>query len=289
MRSINGMAERFREALSSDGSLEVPGCYDVLSAMLLEQAGFQSVFLSGYGIAASYLGNPDIGLTTLSETALLARNVSNRVRVPLVVDADNGYGNEDNVLRTVYELESAGAAAMIMEDQVFPKRCGHTDTKAVVPLPHYLKKLDFALKGRQTPMAIIARTDANTIDEGIARAKEFHAAGADVTLVDGLRSLEDARRIAEEVPGHKQINLIYGGKTPILSAPELYRMGFKVILYSTPALYIAARALIQGLRALSESHDLSSISTASVAFKEFQSFIEGSYVHRVTRERPQGG
>src|ERR1700759_4779334 len=105
MRSINGMAERVREALQGPSILEIPGCYDVLSAMLLEQAGFSSVFLSGYGIAASLLGNPDIGLTTLTETALLARNVTNRIHCPLVVDADNGYGNEDNVLRTVYELE----------------------------------------------------------------------------------------------------------------------------------------------------------------------------------------
>src|ERR1700759_4601679 len=120
MRSINGMAERVREALQGPSILEIPGCDDVLSAMLLEQAGFRTIFLSGYGVAASFLGNPDIGLTTLTETALLARNVTNRVRVPVVVDADNGYGNEDNVIRTVYELEYAGAAAMIMEDQVFP-------------------------------------------------------------------------------------------------------------------------------------------------------------------------
>src|SRR5262245_45693413 len=116
MRSINGMAERFREALSSPGVIELPGCYDVLSAMILEQAGFSTVFLSGYGVAASFFGNPDIGLTTLTETTLLARNVVNSVRIPVVVDADNGYGNEDNVIRTVYEIEHAGAAAMIMED-----------------------------------------------------------------------------------------------------------------------------------------------------------------------------
>ena len=186
MKSINGMAERFKKLLSQPGAIEVPGCYDVLSAMLLDQAGFSSVFLSGYGLAASLLGNPDIGLTTLSETALLARNVTNRINVPLIVDADNGYGNEDNVRRTIYELEAAGAAAVIMEDQVFPKRCGHAEGKAIIPLPEYMKKLEVALHGRQTPLCIVARTDAGTIDEGIARAKVFHNAGADVTLIDGL-------------------------------------------------------------------------------------------------------
>src|SRR5262249_18012888 len=161
---------------------------------------------------------PDIGLTTLAETALLARNVANRVKVPVVVDADNGYGNEDNVLRTVYELEHAGAAAMIMEDQVFPKRCGHTEAKACIPLKDYLRKLQVALKSRQTPMVVVARTDAAPLDECIVRAKAFHDAGADLTLIDGLRTLDELKRVGAEVPGLKQINLIYGGKTPILSA-----------------------------------------------------------------------
>jgi 2-methylisocitrate lyase-like PEP mutase family enzyme len=287
MKSINGMAERLRRALSEPGAIEVPGCYDVLSAMLLEQAGFQYLFLSGYGIAASLLGNPDIGLTTLSETAALTRNVTNRVKVPLIVDADNGYGNEDNVLRTVYELESGGAAAMILEDQVFPKRCGHAEGKAVIPLDQYMKKLENALKARQTPLCIVARTDAATVEEGIARAKTFRGAGADVTLIDGLRSLDDARRIADEVPGPKQINLIYGGKTPLLPASEISKMGFKVILYSTPALYVAVRALAESMQRLRESHDLGSISDDSVTFKQFQSLIESAYIDRSDAHVPR--
>lgn len=282
MKSINGMAERFRKSLAQPGAIEVPGCYDVLSAMLLDQAGFAAVFLSGYGLAASLLGNPDIGLTTLAETALLARNITNRISVPLIVDADNGYGNEDNVLRTVYELESAGAAAMILEDQVFPKRCGHAEGKAIIPLPEYMKKLEMVLKGRQTPICLIARTDAATVEEGIARAKTFHAAGAEVTLIDGLRSLDDARRIADEVPGPKQINLIYGGKTPLLSAEELAKMGFKVLLYSTPALYVAVSALRESMQTLHDTHDLASIAGQSVTFKQFQELIEGSYLGRDT-------
>jgi len=278
MKSINGMAERFRKALSQPGAIEVPGCYDVLSAMLLERAGFPAVFLSGYGLAASLLGNPDIGLTTLSETASLTRNLTHRLRVPLIVDADNGYGNEDNVARTVYELESAGAAAMILEDQVFPKRCGHAEGKKVIPLDEYMKKLDAALRCRQTPLAVVARTDAGTIDEGIARARAFHAAGADVTLIDGLKSLDDARRVSAEVPGLKQINLIYGGKTPLLPASELQQMGFKVLLYSTPALYVTVRALLDSLPRLRETHDLQSIADESVTFKQFQELIESSYL-----------
>jgi len=280
MKSLNGMAERFRGLLALPRVVQLPGCYDVMSAILLEQAEFDCVFLSGYGVAASYLGNPDIGLTTLCETSTLTRHVANRVRIPVVVDADNGYGNEDNVLRTLHELEFAGAAGMILEDQVFPKRCGHTDAKKVIPLPDYMRKLESALAARQTPLVIIARTDAMDLGEAITRAKAFHAAGADVTLIDGLRSLDDMKRVADEVPGPKQINLIFGGKTPILSAPVLYEMGFKVVLYSTPALYVAARAMADALATLHRTQDLSSISEASIPFKGFQSLIESVYMKR---------
>jgi 2-methylisocitrate lyase-like PEP mutase family enzyme len=292
--SINGMAERFRTMLEQPGPIELPGCYDVLSALALERAGFPAVFLSGYGVAASLFGNPDIGLTSLTETTMLAKNVASAVKRPIVVDADNGYGNEDNVIRTVFELEHAGAAAMIMEDQIFPKRCGHTGDKKVVPLEHYMRKLECAMKARQTPMCIIARTDAMEIDEAIHRAQTFHAAGADLTLVDGLRSMEHMLRVAEEVPGHKQINLIYGGKTPILSASALDEIGFKLILYSTPALYVTMQALETCMRTLAETHDLNSISPQSVTFAQFQALIEGRYLARAYAKKsssilPPGG
>ena len=278
--SMNGMAERFRELLNGPRVIELPGCYDVLSAILLEQAGFSTVFVSGYGVAASLLGNPDIGLTSLTETAQLAKNVAIATRVPVVVDADNGYGNEENVIRTVHELEYAGAAAMTLEDQVFPKRCGHAANKMIVPLDDYLRKLECALRVRETPLSIIARTDAVNVDEAILRAKAFHAAGADVILADGLRSLDDMKRIGQEVPGHKQINLIYGGKTPILTSPELHRLGFKIVLYSTPALYVAVHAVSTQMRTLRETHDLKSISPKSTTFMDFQRLIETRYAER---------
>jgi 2-methylisocitrate lyase-like PEP mutase family enzyme len=279
--SINGMAERFAELLASPGVVTLPGCYDVLSAMMLERAGFGAVFLSGYGFAASFFGNPDIGLTTLTETALLTKNVTNAIDVPLVVDADNGYGNEDNVVRTVHELEHAGAAAMVMEDQVMPKRCGHADHKKVLPLPEYMRKLECALRGRKTPMQIIARTDASPLDEAIGRARAFHAAGADVTIIDGLRSVDDAQRVADEVPGHKQVNLIYGGKTPLMSTARYHELGFKVVLYSTPALYLTSKALLDELAVLRETGDLGAISAQSTRFDEFQEFIEGRYLKKL--------
>ena len=280
MKSTNPMAHRLRALLAAPEGIELPGCHDVLSAMILERAGFPAVFMSGYGVAASFLGDPDIGLTSLVETSLLTKNISGAIHVPLVVDADNGYGDEDNVVRTVFELERAGAAAMILEDQVFPKRCGHAAGKAVIPLDKYLRKLDCALEARQTSMVIVARTDATSMTEGIERAKQFYAAGADVTLVDGLPSVDALRRVGEEVPGHKVINLIHGGKTPLLPSDQLHELGFKIVLYSTPALYTATRAMLAMMTRLAETRELSSISDESVTFKEFQGLMETMYFRR---------
>jgi 2-methylisocitrate lyase-like PEP mutase family enzyme len=281
IKSINGMAERLREDLNAPGFIEIPGCYDVLSAMILEQSGFSTIFLSGYGVAASMLGNPDIGLTTLLETSLITKSVTRAVSVPVIVDADNGYGNEDNVVRTVNELEAAGAAAMVLEDQVLPKRCGHTAGKEILPLPTYMRKLECALNARQTPMCIVGRTDAMDLDEGIKRAKTFYAAGADILLIDGLKSVDAMKRVADEVPGHKQVNLIYGGVTPIFPAQELHQLGFKVIQYSTPALYIAAEALWRWLPVLHKTKDLGELSEMSTTFQEFQKFMQDCYATRM--------
>jgi len=285
MHSINQKAERLRELLAGPDGIELPGCFDVLSAMILERAGFDAVFMSGYGVAASLLGNPDIGLTSLLETALVTKNISQAIDLPVVVDADNGYGNEDNVVRTVHELEHAGAAAMILEDQVMPKRCGHAAGKAIIPLDQYMRKLECALDARRTPMCIVARTDATSIDEGIMRAKRFHAAGADVTLVDGLASVEALKRVGDEVPGHKVINLIHGGKTQLLPSKQLHDLGFKIVLYSTPALYVAANAMVKMMSVLRQTGELSSISHESTTFRDFQGFVEGRYFQRPGSER----
>ena len=288
MQSNHRSAERFRALLAAPEGIELPGCFDALSAMLLERAGFPAVFMSGYGVAASLLGNPDIGLTSLVETALMTRNVSEAVRVPVVVDADNGYGNEDNVVRTVRELERAGAAALILEDQVFPKRCGHAAGKAVIPVDQYMRKLECALAARETAMCVVARTDAASIDEGVARARRYASAGADVTLVDGLASTQALERVGAEVPGHKIINLIYGGKTPLLTAQRLHELGFKIVLYSTPALYVAASAMLRSMALLRETGDLGSISAESASFREFQQLIESHYFRRAGGEALRG-
>jgi 2-methylisocitrate lyase-like PEP mutase family enzyme len=278
--SINGMAELFRARLARPETIALPGCYDVLSALISEDAGFEAIFLSGYGVAASFLGNPDIGLTTLSETAQLARNVVDAVNVPVVVDVDDGYGNEENVSRTIYEMESAGVAAIQMEDQISPKRCGHAEGKKVLPMELYLSKLAAALKARQTPLSIIARTDSTDLDDAVQRARKYLETGADAAIIDGLRSMEAVRRVGRDVPGNKQLNLIFGGKTPILTVDQAQEAGFKILLYSTPALYLTAHALRQWMPALRQSRDLKALADASLQFDEFQPFIEKSYRER---------
>ena len=252
----------------------------MLSALISEDAGFEAIFLSGYGVAASFLGNPDIGLTTLSETAQLARNVVDAVNIPVVVDVDDGYGNEENVSRTIYEMESAGVAAIQMEDQISPKRCGHAEGKKVLPMELYLSKLAAALKARQTPLSIIARTDSTDLDDAVQRARKYLETGADAVIIDGLRSMDAVRRVGREVPGNKQLNLIFGGKTPILTVDQAQEAGFKILLYSTPALYLTAHALRQWMPALRQARDLKAIADASLQFDEFQQFIEKSYRER---------
>jgi 2-methylisocitrate lyase-like PEP mutase family enzyme len=274
------MSERLRSRLSSRSALVIPGCYDALSAMLLERAEFEAVFLSGYGVAASLLGNPDIGLTGLSETSMMARHVAAAVQLPVLVDADNGYGDEHHVRRTVSELEHAGAAGMVLEDQVLPKRCGHWGRKDVIPLPAYLRKLEQALAARRTPLVVVARTDASDLDDAIARAKASHAAGADVTMIEGLTSLEAIRRVGGEVAGAKQVNLILGGRTPLLSVKDLEAMGFQIVVYSTPALYVAASAVTRAMKRLREADDLRAVEADSLSLEEFQRFMEARYESR---------
>ncbi|MEO8700888.1 MAG: isocitrate lyase/PEP mutase family protein [Kofleriaceae bacterium] len=278
------MAEKLRSLLEAPGAIELPGCYDTMSAMIIEEVGFACVFLSGYGVAASLMGNPDIGLTTMSETTMMARYVTSRVGIPVIVDADNGYGNEDNVVRTVRELESGGAAAMVMEDQVLPKRCGHTNKKKILPLEIYMRKLDFAMRARQTPMCIVARTDSMDLDDAIKRAKAFHSAGADILLIDGLRSLDQMKRVCDEVPGNKQVNLIWGGVTPSMQVAQFHQMGFKVVQYSTPALYVASRMLRATMGRLRETKQLDAIADYSDSFHEFQRFIEDRYIQQARNE-----
>lgn len=229
-----GGGDRVRALLASGRPLALGGCYDGLSAAVLENAGFPALFLSGAGVAASAVGLPDLGLVTMDELVSVARRVVAQSRVPVFVDADTGFGNELNVTRTVRELVDAGVAGIMLEDQVAPKRCGHLAGKSVVDRETFIRRIAAASIARgDSDVLIIARTDAlavEGIDEALARMRDAVAYGADITFVEAPTTVAEIRRIGQESAG-VPIFALAGGKVPSLSVPELHELGFPLVSY----------------------------------------------------------
>jgi 2-methylisocitrate lyase-like PEP mutase family enzyme len=227
-----------------------PGAYDALSARLVEQAGFDVVYMTGSGMANSFLGQPDLGLTTMTEMVSQATRVCDSVSLPLIADADTGYGGPLNVRRTVREYERAGVAALHIEDQSFPKRCGHFQGKQLIPVDEMVQKLAAARAVRQDPaLVIIARTDAIAVEgfnAALDRARAYQAAGADALFIEGPRSLDELEEIGRTFSLPLVANMVEGGSTPLLPAGELGALGFKIVLYASAPLRTAVRA-VQGL------------------------------------------
>ncbi len=227
-----------RERLTAPRILPAPGVYDALSALLAEQAGFEAVYLSGASLAHTRLGRPDIGLVTASEVENTLANIRERIALPIIVDADTGYGNALNVMRTVKSLERAGASAIQLEDQTTPKRCGHLDGKSVIPTAEMVGKLRAALDARSSPETlIVARTDAAAIDgfdAALERAERFLEAGADVLFVEAPRSVADMKAATARFKGRVPLlaNMVEGGKTPLLPAAELEALGFSIVIFA---------------------------------------------------------
>ncbi len=237
-----------RKRLAVAEPLLLPGVYDPFSAALAEQAGFQALYLSGASIAYTQLASPDIGLVTMTETADVLRRMRERVRVPIVVDADTGFGNALNVQRTVRVFEHAGASALQMEDQSFPKRCGHLRDKVLVSTGEMVGKIRAALDARESAL-IIARTDAIAVegyDAAMARAEAYMAAGADVLFIEAPESLAQMREISARFAGRVPLlaNMVEGGRTPISSASELGEMGYRMVIFPGGTV----RALAKGLQ-----------------------------------------
>jgi 2-methylisocitrate lyase-like PEP mutase family enzyme len=227
-----------RERLKSPEILLAPGVYDALSALLAEQAGFEAVYLSGASLAHTRLGRPDIGLVTASEVENTLANIRERIALPIVVDADTGYGNALNVMRTVRQLERAGATVIQLEDQTTPKRCGHLDGKSVISAAEMVGKLKAALDARaSSDTLIMARTDAAAIDgfpAALDRAERYLEAGADVLFVEAPRTVDDMKAATARFRGRAPLlaNMVEGGKTPILPAAELEALGFSIVIFA---------------------------------------------------------
>jgi carboxyvinyl-carboxyphosphonate phosphorylmutase len=240
--------------LQEPGIIVAPGAYDGLSARLIERAGFRVVYMTGAGTAASALGQPDVGLTTLTEMTTQAAHIASCVSLPVIADADTGYGNALNVIRTVREYERAGVAAIHLEDQVFPKKCGHISGKAVIPMKEFAEKIRAASENRTDPdFVLIARTDAravNGIEDAIERGLCYREAGADVIFVEAPTSREEIERVAKEIKAPLLSNQVPGGKTPALKAPELEKLGYKIAIFPVVSLMEATLAIENALARL---------------------------------------
>jgi len=269
----------FRELLERPGILVVPGVYDALSAKIAEILGFEAVFHTGYGTAASLLAQPDVGLVSFSEMRDRVASIAKAIRIPLVADGDTGYGNAVNVYRTVKEYIWAGASGILIEDQVWPKRCGHMLGKEVIPDEEMIGKIGAAIEARNEEdpdFIIVARTDAiavEGIDRAIERARAYEAAGADVVFIEGFESIEQMRKAVREIKAPMILNIVEGGRTPFLSAEEAEKIGFKIVLFPVTALYAAAKAIYDSLAILRSTGSSRDYLDRMFSFKEFSKIV----------------
>ncbi len=248
-------AEKLRRLLDHPGIIVMPGCHDALSAKLCEKAGFSTAFMSGFAVSADRLGLPDTGLISYAELLDQGRNICNAVSIPIWGDGDTGFGNALNIKRTVQGYAQAGFACIMLEDQIAPKRCGHTRGKLVVGRDEAAMRIQAAVDARNegADILIMARTDARAthdLDEAILRTKLFHEIGADINFLEAPESEQEMSRYCAEVPGHKVANLIERGKTPLLPHDQLEAMGYKIAVYPLTLLNASIVAMQNALHAL---------------------------------------
>ena len=253
-------ADLLRALLAQDRLHVMPCCYDALSAKLIEQAGFDLTFMSGFAASASRIGQPDLGLMSYSEVQDQARNITETLAIPLIADGDTGYGNAMNVRRTVKGLARAGAAAVMIEDQVAPKRCGHTPGKAVVGKDEAFDRIRAAVDAREegADILILARTDArheHGLAEAIERAAKFKELGADILFVEAPKTVAEMQEICQALPGPKMANIVEGGETPDLSHKELQEIGYAIAAYPLTLMASAMKAMVTTLQQLKSDED----------------------------------
>jgi methylisocitrate lyase len=266
-----------RDALARQGQLIMPGVYDALSAKIAARAGFEVIFITGYSLSATLLGEPDFGVLTQTEVVEAAQRICSVVDTPVIVDADTGYGNAINVIRTVEDLLRAGAAGMFLEDQVWPKRCGHMKGKQVIPLDEQLKKLRAAVEAKaDQDFFIVARTDSRQalgLDEAIKRGIAFKEAGADAVFIEAPESKDEMAEISRHVPGPLVANMLERGVTPLMGPKELKELGFELIVWPLAPLYSVAQSLTDVYSTLRRDGSTLAILDRLMPFNEFNDIV----------------
>ncbi len=270
--------KNLKSMLKSKKPLVIPGVYDALGAKIAQKVGFDAMFQTGYGTSATLFGMPDYGFIGATETVDNARRICRAVSVPVIVDSDTGYGNALSVWKLVEELESAGASGIFLEDQKWPKRCGHMQGKEVVSQEEYTEKLSAAIDARKSKdFIIVARTDARAtkgLDEAIERGKQNKKTGADAVFVEAPRTLDEMKKIGKEINAPLVANMIEGGATPLSSAQTLSKMGFNIILYPLSVLYANTFATMNILQELKKTGNTSKYKQKVVNFDQFNDLVE---------------
>ena len=271
------LRRRLHELVERKQGLVVPGAYDCVSARLVERAGFQAVYMTGYGTSASRLGLPDLGFAGLAEMADHARNMASAVSIPLIADADTGYGNALNVRRTVRMYETAGVAALHLEDQMLPKRCGHLAGKQVVPLEEFAQKIRAAVEARTDPdLLVIARTDAVGVtgfDDALRRGEAAVQAGADILFVEAPTSEQQIETVAKTFDTPLLFNYAPGGRSPLLPFKRLRELEYAIILLPVDTLFVAVKAIQGFLAGVREKDDVLAFTDRYIPFAEFNELI----------------
>ena len=280
-------ADKLKNLLDQKDIIVMPGCYDALSAKLIEREKLNAGFMSGFAVSSTKLGMPDTGLISFSEMAEQVRNICNVTSIPIIFDGDTGYGNVVNVYRTVRGFADAGAAAIMIEDQKWPKKCGHTKGKDVVELDEANSRIKAAVdasKMNNKDILVMARTDAiatRGLDDAIKRMQKFSELGADILFVEAIKSKEDMKRVIKEVPGHHMINLIEDGETPLLEMNELEDIGFKIAVFPLTLMSASVKTMQESLKNMKNKTYNTNVSKFSdlrdiVGFNEYYE-IEDKY------------
>jgi carboxyvinyl-carboxyphosphonate phosphorylmutase len=268
---------KLRQLFQTGKMIVVPGAHDALTAKIIGKTGFDAVYMTGYGQAASHLGNPDVGLLTMSEMVARANAIVEAAGVPVIADADTGFGNAINVKRTVREYEKAGVAVIQLEDQVMPKKCGHMVGRQVIPKEEMVGKIKAAVDTRtDSDFMIMARTDARTIqgiDAAIERGLAYQEAGADIIFIESPESKEEMIMINKAIKVFTLANMVEGGRTPMLPNKELEAMGYNLVIYPTASTYLTTKAMMTLMETLKKEGTTASMIPEMVTFSEFNDLI----------------